>query len=299
MSVQFGVHLPYREPWGELLLADMVGMAEQYEFESAWVPDHTVLANRTFSRYPFSETGEFISSPDEDWYDWVVVLSYLAAVTTTIRLGVAVAVLPHRHPVTVAKQIATIDRLSGGRVSLGIGAGWLEEEFDALGVPFADRGKRTDAGIELMRAVWTGAPTAGEYGPFVMPAGIRAHPTPIQQHIPMLIGGESPAAIRRAVAAGGWFGISVGGSMSPEHLSDVVARLRARSIAMEKDPAELDITVRVAAPGRQVGTPEFSQSLADLVAAGANRLTFDVNWSSAERAEGVLKQLRDIGSELR
>lgn len=298
MSVNVGVHLPYRQPWGELTFAEMVAMAEQYEFESVWVPDHTVLAEQTQSRYPFSETGEFLSPPDEDWYDWVVVLSYLAGVTSTIRLGVAVAVLPHRHPVTVAKQIAAIDRLSGGRVSVGVGVGWLAEEFDALGVPFPERGRRTDAAIELMRTVWTGAPKAGEYGPYTMPAGIRSHPTPIQQPVPILVGGESPAAIRRAVAAGGWFGTSVGGTMSPAHLSEVVAQLRAKAIATKTDPAGLDITLRVVAPSRQVGTPDYIRWVSDLVAAGATRLTFDLNWASTERAEHVLKQLCSISAEL-
>ncbi|CAM3589536.1 TIGR03619 family F420-dependent LLM class oxidoreductase [Smaragdicoccus niigatensis] len=294
MSVHLGVHLPYREPWGELDFAGMVALAEQYEFESAWVPDHTVLAEKTNSLYPFSDTGQFISPPDEDWYDWVVLLSYLAGLTSTIRLGVAVAILAHRHPVTVGKQIATIDRLSGGRVSLGIGAGWLAEEFEALGVPFDERGKRTDAGIALLREVWTGAPAAGDYGPYRIPEGIRSHPTPFQNPVPVLVGGESPAAIRRAVAAGGWFGTSAGGTMSPAHLESVVQRLRAKAEATGKDPDGLDVTLRVAAPGRQVGTAEYTQYLRELVSAGATRLTFDVNWAVAERAEIVLKQLAQL-----
>lgn len=295
----FGIHLPPNEenPAG-LRLADMAAMVERHEFESLWLSDHTVLVEEPRSRYPFSTDGAFFAPPETDWYDWVVTLSYLAATTSRVRLGVGVAVLPHRQPVVLAKQLATLDRLSGGRVAFGMGVGWLAEEFAALGIPFRERGARTDAALEVMRQVWTGAPAAGEYGPFTIPDGVHSMPTPVQPRPPVLVGGESPAALRRAAVRGdGWFGTIAGGRMPPAHLHQVVARLRDQRRAAGLDPATLDVTLRVAA-GRDVSSPDFATYLADLLDAGATRLTFDLGWRSTSRAEEVLQRLRTLAADL-
>lgn len=299
-TCHFGVHLPPAEhDTGGLGMRGMAAMIDRHGFESLWVSDHTVLIEKPRSRYPFSETGEFYLPADADWYDWVVVLSFLAAVTTTTRLGVSVAVLPHRHPIMLAKQLATLDRLSGGRVTMGAGAGWLAEEFDALGVPFTARGKRMDAAINLMRATWTGRPPAGEYGPFTVPSGVHANPVPVQERMPILIGGESPAALRRAASRGdGWLGTITGGRMDPGHLRRVVETLRAEAAAAGKEPDDLDITLRVAARARDVFTSAFEEYLGELVAAGATRLTFDLSWRSANRAEETLHRLRELNAAL-
>ncbi|MEU8251207.1 LLM class F420-dependent oxidoreductase [Nonomuraea sp. NPDC048916] len=296
----FGIHLPPNElDTDGLGLRDLATLAERHGFESLWVSDHTVLVENPRSRYPFSESGEFYLPPDTDWYDWVVTLSFVAAATTAIRLGVGVAVLPHRHPVLLAKQLATLDRLSGGRVSLGAGAGWLAEEFDALGVPFAGRGRRVDAAIELMRATWTGAPPPGEHGPFSVPPGVRTRPVPVQGHVPILIGGESPAALRRAVVQGdGWFGTIAGGRMTPEHLKDVVGTLHANAERAGREPRDVDVTLRVAARSGDVFTSAFEDYLRRLAEAGATRLTFDLSWRSATRADEILHRLRALGDAL-
>ncbi|TXK42611.1 LLM class F420-dependent oxidoreductase [Nonomuraea sp. C10] len=295
-TCSFGIHLPPGEHDTDGLgMRGMAALVDRRGFESLWVSDHTVLIEEPRSRYPFSESGEFYLPADSDWYDWVVALSFLAAATTTTRLGVAVAVIPHRHPILLAKQLATLDRLSGGRVSLGAGAGWLAEEFDALGVPFAARGKRMDATIDLMRATWTGAPPPGEYGPFTVPPGVRTHPTPVQERVPILIGGESPAALRRAASRGdGWFGTIAGGRMEPERLREVVATLRAEAAGAGKDPHRLDITLRIAARAGDVFTPAFEEYLRDLVESGATRLTFDLGWRSASRSDEILHRLREL-----
>jgi probable F420-dependent oxidoreductase len=291
-----GIHLPPNEDdTGGLGLAGMAQLAEQRGFESLWVSDHTALIAEPKSRYPFSETGEFFAPPETDWYDWVVALSYLAGRTRVLRLGVGVAVVPHRHPIVLAKQMATLDRLSGGRVTLGAGVGWLAEEFAAVGVPFAARGKRLDAAIDLMRAAWTGAPAAGQYGPFEVPPGVHTRPVPVQSHLPILIGGESPATMRRVVTRGdGWFGTSVGGRMSPEHLTDVVRKLRAEADAVGRDFSEIDVSLRVAAPSRDAFTQKFADYLRRLIDAGATRLTFDISWRDPQRAADILQRLRMV-----
>ena len=291
-----GIHLPPNEDdTGGLRLADMAELAESAGFESLWVSDHTALIAESKSRYPFSETGEFMLPPDANWYDWVVVLSYLAARTTTLRLGVGVAVVPHRHPIVLAKQLATLDQLSNGRVIFGAGVGWLAEEFAALGVPFSARGARTDASIDLIRAAWTGAPPAGTYGPFEIPPGVHTRPVPVQARLPILIGGGSAATLRRAVTRGdGWFGAIAGGRMSPEHLAEVVRRLRTEADKAGRDFAEIDVSLRVSAPAREVFTQEYADYLHRLIDAGATRLTFDIGWRNAQRAADILHRLRTV-----
>jgi len=297
-ALPIGVHLPPSDLPG-LALRDMAELAERHGFESAWVSDHTVLVENPASRYPFSESGEFFLPPDAEWYDWVVALGFLAAATTTIRLGVAVAVLPHRQPVVLGKQVATLDRLSGGRITLGAGAGWLAEEFAALEVPFSGRGRRTDAVIDVLRAVWTGRPAPGRYGPYEIPGGVRTFPTPVQPRLPILVGGESPAAIHRAATRGdGWFGTIAGGRMEPGHLRDVVRRLHDEARAAGRAPAEIDVTLRVAAPGGEVFTPAYEDYVRRLVAAGATRLTFDIGWRSAARAADVLDRLGAVADRV-
>lgn len=299
-----GVHLPPAENQtpggGGLSMADMVRLAEDAGVESAWVSDHTVLIENPASQYPFSKDGEFFAPPDSDWYDWVVVLSYLGAVTSRIRLGVAVAVLPHRNPLILAKQLATLDRLTGGRVALGIGAGWLEEEFDALGIPFRGRGSRTDGAVDLLRAAWTGTPPPGEYGPFTVPTGVHTRPTPVQHHLPILVGGESPAALRRIATRGdGWFGTIAGGRMSAEHLAVVVTRLHEALDRAERHPDEVEVTLRVAARSAEVGSAQFADYLQSLVAAGATRLTFDIGWRTADAVTTVLERLVHIAESIK
>jgi probable F420-dependent oxidoreductase len=302
-TLPIGVHLPPADSaavgGAGPALSEMACLAEGAGVESVWVSDHTVLIEEPASRYPFSQDGRFFAPPDSDWYDWVVTLAYLGALTSRVRLGVAVAVLPHRNPVILAKQLATLDRLTSGRITLGIGAGWLEEEFNALGVPFRGRGRTMDAAVDVLRAVWTGAPSAGKYGPFTIPAGVHTRPTPVQEHLPILVGGESAAALRRIATRGdGWFGTIAGGRMSAEHLGAVVARLHEALDRAGRERDEVEITLRVAARAADVRTSEFPRYLRSLVSAGATRLTFDIGWRSAEAVPRVLERLVDIAESI-
>jgi probable F420-dependent oxidoreductase len=157
------------------------------------------------SKYPYTGDGSFPYAPDQDWLDPMVALGYLAGQTRTIRLGTSVTVLPMRHPIVTAKQIVSVDHLSGGRVIFGAGVGWMAEEFKLLGESFSDRGKRMDEYLRLLKTLWTQANPQFE-GEYFQVSECGFAPKSLQQpHVPIWIGGESKAALRRAARLGdGW-----------------------------------------------------------------------------------------------
>src|SRR4051794_10987277 len=184
---------------------EIARVAEQNGFESVWMPEHLVLPVDIPPTYLYSESGYPPITADTPMYDAWVVLSAIGAVTETIRLATNVYILPLRHPIVTARAITTLDRLTNGRVTLGIGVGWLEEEFDVVGQPFHDRGKRTDEIMELLRKLWRDDVIEHhtehyDFGP------IKFQPKPIQkQGIPIEVGGTSKPALRRAGRLGdGW-----------------------------------------------------------------------------------------------
>jgi len=172
----------------------------------------------------------------------VVALTFIAAHTSTIRLGTGVIVLPQHHPLVLAKELANLDVLSGGRVIFGVGVGWAEPEFRALGIPFEDRGRRTDEYLAAMRAIWSEGKT--EYhGRFVSFANVQAYPRPLQQpYPPIVIGGRSPGAYRRAVeVANGWYGFSLDLEETARAIADL--RQAARRYPRPDSLEELEISV--------------------------------------------------------
>jgi probable F420-dependent oxidoreductase len=237
--VKFGLifantgRLAHAEPAVEFARA-----AEAAGFESLWTVEHVVVPAGYESQYPYDPSGRMPGRDDSPIPDPVVWLSYLAAATTTIRLATGVLILPQRNPVVLAKELATLDHLSGGRVVLGVGVGWLREEFDALGVPFAERGARTDEYVAAMRALWN-EDHASFAGRFVAFDDCIARPRPAQGAIPVHVGGHSEAAARRAGRLGDGFFPAKGSHAELAHLFDV-ARTTAR--AHGRDPAAIEIT---------------------------------------------------------
>lgn len=179
--------------------------AEQRGFESAWVPEHLVMPQEMPASYPYTADGKPGITPMTPLFDPWVEISFLAATTTKLRFGTAVSVLPLRHPLVTARALVTLDRLSGGRVILGAGSGWLAAEYDAVGIPFNQRGKLMDEIIPLLRRLWTEEVISHE-GPYYRFAPVRFEPKPVQKPcIPIEIGGHSPAALRRVARLGdGW-----------------------------------------------------------------------------------------------
>ena len=184
--------------------------AEQAGFTRLWCGEHVVMVDEPASRYPYSDDGRIAVPADADWLDPLLALSYLASVTRKIRLATGVLLLPEHNPLIVAKQAATLDRLSGGRFDLGVGAGWSAEEYAALGVPFGRRGQRTEEYVAAMRRVWSDDP-ATFHGMFVNFDGVRVNPRPHRAgQIPVIFGGTSAPALQRAAAMGdGWYGFSL------------------------------------------------------------------------------------------
>jgi probable F420-dependent oxidoreductase len=218
--VQFGANIfgvgPLADPGA---LADVARLAEQLGYHSVFVADHVVMPRRLTSKYPYSRDGGFPYDPDQNWLDPMVALGYLAGRTTTIRIGTSVTVLPMRHPIVTAKQIATADHLSGGRVIFGVGVGWMAEEFALLGERFEERGRRMDEYLALVKTLWTERnPTfAGRY---FQVRDCAVTPKPVQRpHVPVWVGGDSPAALRRAARLGdGWHSAGTSVAELPEKL---------------------------------------------------------------------------------
>lgn len=230
-------------------------VAEQAGFESVWGGEHVILPSRIESRYPYTADGKIPAEPDTPIPDPLIWLAFAAAVAPTLRLGTCILILPQRNPLVLAKELATLDRLSGGRVELGIGVGWLEEEFDALGVPWARRGARSDEYVAAMRTLWSGAEVSF-HGEFVDFEAVTCSPRPEAGGIPIIIGGDTDAAIRRVVRlADGYFP----GEGDPERLGGLIRRVREAAERADRDPDTIQINAM------------FGQQMADPVA-GAEQL---------------------------
>ena len=174
--------------------------AESAGFESLWGGEHVIMPSVIESSYPYTKDGKIPAQPDTPIPDPLIWLAFAAAAAPTMRLGTCILIVPQRNPLILAKELATLDQLSGGKVELGLGVGWLEEEFDALGVPWARRGARNDEYIEAMRTLWSG-PEVEFHGEFVDFGKVTCSPRPVQPTIPILVGGDSDVAIRRAAAS--------------------------------------------------------------------------------------------------
>ena len=214
--------------------------AEDRGFESIWVAEHVVLFDDYKSQYPYAADGRFPGGGDTGLLEPLTALTYLAAVTDRIRLGSGICLVPQRNPVYTAKQVVDLDCLSGGRVDFGIGVGWLREEFEAVAMPFAQRGARTDEYLQVMRSLWTDEVSSFEGEHYTLPA-CRMYPKPVQQpHPPIHVGGESTAAMRRAARHGdGWYSFN----RLPDELDEPLERLDAMLAKEGRSRGDLQLTV--------------------------------------------------------
>jgi len=221
------------------LLASVGREAEARGFGAIWVGEHVVLFEEYASSYPYADDGKIPAPPGTGLLEPLNTLSFLAAHTTTVRLGTAMVLLPQRNPVYTAKEVATLDWLSGGRVDFGIGVGWLEEEFRAVNVPWPRRGRRTDEYLEVLRTLWVDDTSQFE-GEFYSLNPCQMFPKPVQSPVPVHIGGESDAALARVARSGdGWHTFN----RSPEELAGPLARLTALLDAEGRSLADIEITV--------------------------------------------------------
>ncbi len=210
--------------------------AEEAGFESLWTVEHTVVPADYRSAYPYSPDGRMAGGRDDfPIPDPLVWMSYIAATTRRIKLATGILILPQHNPVITAKQVATLDHFSGGRVLLGIGVGWLQEEFEAIGADFASRGARADEYIQAMRTLWT-EELPSHQGRFVTFRNAHCRPRPAQGSVPIIVGGHSEAAARRAGRLGDGFFPARGLS------EDLLALARRTAKAHGRDPAALEVT---------------------------------------------------------
>lgn len=261
------------------LTVELAQAGEEAGFDSAWSVEHTVVPQGYASVYPYAQGGRMPGKESEFVLpDPLIWMAYVASATTRIKLGTAILILPQHNPVHVAKQVATIDYLSGGRVLLGVGVGWLKEEFDALGVPFDGRGRRADEYIAVMRELWSSdSPTF--HGEFVDFDGAHCQPQPVKRSVPIIIGGDSKPAARRAGRLGDGYFPARGTQLELLQLARDTARAHGR------DPDALEITTSV---------PDHIDELAGLGQAGISRVVVPVSSNAGpaakiERPEDALK----------
>jgi probable F420-dependent oxidoreductase len=241
--MQIGVHVPTTVAPGvtrEALLT-FAREAEARDFVSLWVSDHIVIPTTTDADYPGGGR-RFPIAPETPYLEPVAMLSALAMVTTKARIGCSVFILGHRHPVAMAKMLATIDVLSAGRLIVGVGVGWWRQELEILGVDFARRGRAADEALRVFKSMWTEREPRFA-GKFYRITGAGAEPKPLQKpHPPIWVGGVSPAALRRVIALGdGWHAMS---SKSPSELSASVAELKRLAEAAGRAWSTIDISMR-------------------------------------------------------
>lgn len=212
--------------------------AEAAGFESVICPEHVVWPIDYASKYPYSPTGKLPGGPESKIPDPLIWMSFLGGITHSLRFISGVLILPQRNPLVLAKEVATLDHLTGGRVTLGVGIGWLREEFDAIGVPFAARGRRTDEYIAAMRALWT-EDDASFAGEFVQFEHIACNPKPANGTVPIIIGGHSEAAAKRAGRIGDGFFPATGAQVEVQPLIDLA---RETAAAAGRAPESLEIS---------------------------------------------------------
>jgi len=245
--MDYGFSIPTRGPLAtrEALLA-LAKRGEELGFSYMAIPDHIVIPRQIESPYPYNTARMMVGAAGGDCLEQLVLMSYLAAATTKIRLLTSIMVVPHRSPMFTAKALATIDVLSQGRVTVGCGAGWMDEEFKAVGAPpFAERGKVTDEYLRIFKTLWTEDDPRFE-GNYARFQNIKFLPKPVQKpHPPLWIGGESPAALRRVVALGdAWYPIGSNPEFpldTLERYTQALSRLRDEAARANRDPASIEL----------------------------------------------------------
>jgi probable F420-dependent oxidoreductase len=219
---------------------------EEVGIESIWTVEHVVVPAGYQAQYPYSPSGKMPGPENSPIPDPLIWLSYVAAATRTIKLGTGILILPQRHPAYVAKEVATLDVLSKGRVILGIGIGWLEEEFKALGIPFESRVARTEEACQALRTLWKPGANAFKGEHFAWDA-LESNPKPVQDRIPIVVGGHVKGAARRAARVGdGFFPMKTEGG----RLEELLDAMGEECAKVGRDPSEIEITT--ASPGNDL-----------------------------------------------
>jgi probable F420-dependent oxidoreductase len=262
-------------------------LAEQAGIESVWTFEHVIVPLEYDSRYPYNATGRMSSVPETNYVDPLMALSAIARETTSLRLGTGVNILSQANPLLLAKQVASLDFISGGRFMLGAGIGWLREEFEAMGVPFERRGERFDDYVQAMRKVWSGD-VVEHRSDFLDWHNFKSYPVPVQRPLPVHIGGNKGKAFERVARYGdGWY--SPSGSVT--ELSEHLALLREACGHVGRNFDEIEITGVWVMKGGADAVKRF----ADI---GVHRLTVPLFAVWPNEAADKIKELGDVISAL-
>ncbi len=263
----------------------MARAAEDVGIESLWTVEHVVVPVGYESRYPYSPTGKMPGNEDAPIPDPLLWLSYVAAATDRIKLATGILILPQRHPFYVAKEVATLDQLSKGRAILGVGIGWLREEFEGLGIPFEERAARTEESCHALRSLWRKGHEPFE-GKHYRWAPVESNPKPLQEHgVPIVIGGHSKGSARRAARVGdGYFPMPTG---EENQLGGLLGLVREECARIGRDPAEVEITTGY--PVTDLDTVERARDL------GVSRLVIP---PPAFDAESLRRGLEDFADKV-
>jgi probable F420-dependent oxidoreductase len=290
--MKFGVMFanvgPMTTPEGAIGIGQI---CEEAGIESLWTVEHIVVPVGYESQYPYSPTGRMPGPEHSDIPDPLIWLAYVAAATKTIRLATGILILPERNPLILAKELATLDRLSGGRVELGIGVGWLEEEFHALGIPWERRGDRTDDHVEVLRKLWADGPATHD-SDFSSFGELYSRPRPTQGTIPIVVGGHTKPAARRAGRLGDGFFPSIGTQVDIMPLLDLVRRSAEQA---GRDPSKVELILGCPGALPKSGTDPRA-AVEERIAHGAGRLALpvtaflpDLETSLAKFGEEIIK----------
>lgn len=284
--MEIGLHIPQvgRASRPDVILP-LARAADEAGIDGLWVFDHVVIQKEQGSRYPYSPDGKLGFNPLSDFLEPLTLLAYVAGVTSNIRLGTSVLVLPMRQPVLHAKILASIDKLSGGRVILGGGIGWWREEFEVLGVPFERRGARMDEYLQLIRALWT-EDWVEFRGEFYQCVDWTCNPKPVHGTIPIWLGGESRHQLRRVGRfADGWLATA----RSLGDLDRGLAIAREAAAEAGRDPDALVVAVEGAGILASEGMPQLAENLTRLAERGVAHAILTVNPREYEQAPGIIQ----------
>jgi probable F420-dependent oxidoreductase len=310
--MQIGFNLPVSGPMASAeVMANIAQLGEALGFDYLTLTDHVALPDTSTPGYPYSTTGEFYTPDPGHRVEQLTTAAWVAAKTSRIRIVLAVMVVPHRPAVVTSKMLATIDVLSGGRLVVGIGAGWLKVELDAVSTtPFAERGAVTDEYMDAMRTIWT-QDRPVFHGKYVHIDGLLTDPKPLQKpYPPIWVGGESGPSMRRAARIGdAWYPIG----SNYAHLLDTlprltagIARIREMTAAAGRDPAAMGVVYRVKRHGqpapaatdgnRKLFTGTVANTIEDIAAVrdiGVTAIDFDFEGREAEKSAADMKKFHD------
>lgn len=257
--MKVGLFAPLGNPFATPSYMTLLGQAaEERGFHSLWVAEHVVLFDEYASKYPYAEDGRIPAGGESGIFEPMTALAYLAAGTSTIRLGTGICLVPQRNPVYTAKEVASVDWLSNGRVDFGVGVGWLKEEFDAVAAPFEKRGERCRSYLKVMQALWQDDISEYHDEFYDLPA-CRQYPKPVQSpHPPIHFGGESTAALQRVADIGqGWYTFN----QLPDDLPPQLSKLDGMLAANSRKRDEIEVSVCPYLKGRDT---DFVKGYADV-----------------------------------